>query len=222
MLVLNNLFPGYERIRNIIFDFGGVICDLDIKKTENKFKEFGPPMSSEPMTDEQQSGMWENLVGGLETAAISPAKFRQEIRNFYRSSPPDDAIDEAWNALLSEIPMHRIRLLEALKKNYRLFLLSNSNPIHYDYFLNEFKKNTGYLDFDGLFEKAYFSFNIHLRKPDPRTFHLVLNNHGLDPQETLFIDDTSEHIAAAGKVGIRGYHLQEGEDITNLFVKQKD
>jgi putative hydrolase of the HAD superfamily len=161
--------------------------------------------------------MWEDLVGKYETGAITSAEFRQAIRDFYLSSPSDELIDEAWNALLNDIPEERLQLLEEVRKSYRIFLLSNSNPIHYQHFARKFSDQTGYQDMDGLFEKAYFSFNMGLRKPDPQIFRLVLQNHGLIASETLFIDDTREHTLSAGKIGIVGFHLKEGMTIRDLF-----
>jgi len=217
MVLLNNLISDPWKIKNIIFDFGGVICDLDIKKTERKFQEFGPLRSPNTRNEKEQAAMWEDLVGSLETAAITPEEFRQAIREFYLSSPSDKAIDDAWNALLTGIPESRIRLLKDISSRYRIFLLSNSNRIHYQHFVEEFQQKSGYLNFDGLFEKAYFSFEVHIRKPSKEIFRLVLNNHGLVAGETLFIDDTLEHVLAAIHEGIIGYHLKDGADLASLF-----
>ncbi|HTX87711.1 MAG TPA: HAD family phosphatase [Bacteroidales bacterium] len=217
MAMLSTVVPSRDKIRNIIFDFGGVICDLDIPRTEKKFNAFGPPREIPPVNEKETTAMWEDLVGKLETGEITPAGFRSAIRDHYPSSPSDAAIDEAWNALLTGMPMARIHLLESIRRNYRIFLLSNSNEIHYQHFLKAFQQQTGYKDFDGLFEKAYFSFQVHLRKPDPAIFRLVLEQNGLIPSETLFIDDTEEHVRAANGLGVLGYQLKEGQDITGLF-----
>jgi len=205
-------------IRNIIFDFGGVICDLDIDLTKKKFNEFGPPKDSANVTPEEAGKAFGLLVEALETGRISPTGFRNSIRDHYLRPPSDRTIDDAWNALLGDIPEHRIRLLEKIRGNYRIFLLSNSNKIHYDHYLKRFNEKFGYEDFDAVFEKAWFSFNIGMKKPDREIFEFVLAQHNIAPNETLFIDDTIMHVEGAAATGIVGYHLKPGEDISALFT----
>jgi glucose-1-phosphatase len=205
-------------VRNIIFDFGGVICDLDIDRTKRKFKEFGPPKNNAGMNPEQAGHAFDELFELLESGKISPEFFRASIRDYYAQSPTDKAIDEAWNALLLDIPEHRVRILEKIRGTYRIFLLSNSNQIHYDHYVKRFSERFGYADFDALFEKAWFSYRIGMKKPDIEIFEYVLSSHDLLPAETLFIDDTLMHVEAAESAGIQGYHLKPGEEIASLFV----
>jgi putative hydrolase of the HAD superfamily len=219
MLHLSSHIPHHASIKNIIFDFGGVICDLDIQRSVEKFKEFGLPKAEFSTDPEEQDRRFERLVSTYETGLITSRQFRDAIRNHYQVPPSDEAIDDAWNALLLRIPEPRIRLLEEIKKNYRIFLLSNSNEIHYLKYLEDLQQHYGYRDFDALFEKSYFSYRLHLKKPDPAIFLWVLNENKLDPAETLFIDDTLMHIEAAIELGITGYHLREGEELIHLFEK---
>ena len=217
MLLLKPNIPNYNSIKNIIFDFGGVICDLEIQRSVDKFKEFGPSKNKHKGTKKQRDKEFELLVSAYETGLITSEQFRNEIRNFYRVPPSDQAIDDAWNALLVGIPESRIRLLENIRNNYQIFMLSNSNEIHYLKYLEDLRQQYGYKNFEELFEKAYFSYRLHLKKPDHAIFRLVLDENKLDPINTLFIDDTLVHVKAAGELGINGYHLPEGEDITGLF-----
>ncbi|MCX6249377.1 MAG: HAD family phosphatase [Bacteroidetes bacterium] len=218
MLVLRKNIPNAARIRNIIFDFGGVVCDIDIKKTEEKFISFGPAKAKEEQAGEDTSKAFENLVRLYETGSISSDEFRKAIRDHYQNPPAEDAIDEAWNALLIGIPEQRIQLLETIRKNYRIFLLSNSNAIHYSHYLAYFQTRFGYRDFNGLFEKAFFSFQIHLSKPGKEIFEYVLKHAELDPAETLFVDDFLVNIQGAGETGIVGYHLKPSEEIAEMFI----
>jgi putative hydrolase of the HAD superfamily len=219
MLQVSSHIPHHKSINNIIFDFGGVICDLDIKRTVEKFKEFGLPKAEFTGAPEAQNRQFELLVSTYETGLITSQQFRDAIRNHYQVPPSDRAIDETWNALLVGIPEPRIRLLESIRDSYRIFLLSNSNEIHYLKYLEDFQKQYGYRDFDDLFENVYFSYRLHLKKPDPAIFKWVLKENKLDPAETLFIDDTLIHVEAARELGLTGYHLLEGEDLTMLFKK---
>ena len=217
MLLLNTKIPNYSSIKNIIFDFGGVICDLDIQRSVEKFKEFGPGKSAENETKEEKDKQFEILVSKSETGLITSGEFRENIRDYYQTPPSDKAIDDAWNALLVGIPEPRISLLESIRKNYRIFLLSNSNEIHYLEYTERLRQQYGYHDFSAIFEKTYFSYQCHLKKPDPLIFKLVLYENNLDPSETLFIDDTQLHVKTACELGITSCHLRDGEKITDLF-----
>ena len=211
--------PHHESVKNIIFDFGGVICNLDLSRTIAKFREFGQPREENRLQEEEQNKTFDKLVEVYETGMMTSQQFREKIRSHYISSPGDALIDEAWNALLAGIPEDRIWLLEDIRKFYRIFLLSNSNEIHFLKFRQNLHDQFGYPDFDSLFEKAYFSYKVHIRKPNPEIFRLVLKENELLPSETLFIDDTPGHVESANKLNIIGYHLNDSEDITSLFTK---
>jgi len=202
-------------IKNIIFDFGGVICDIDVNLTKKAFVELGWRTADQGRSISDSKGLFEQL----ETGVISPQQFRSELRKFFDRPVSDAQLDEAWNRLLLDIHPERIRLLEDLRGTYRIFLLSNSNEIHYNKYVRDFRERFGYPDFDALFEKAYFSFRIGLKKPSPEIFEYVLKESRLEPSETLFIDDTLMHVEGAAKAGILGYHLEteKGEQILDLF-----
>ena len=210
--------PHPESVRNIIFDFGGVICNIDFSRSIEKFNAFGPPAPENDLPGEEVKRRFNEVMEALETGKISPEEFRRRIREHYLNRPPDERIDEAWNALLLDIPEPRIRLLEQIRTRYRIFLLSNSNRIHYDHYLASFRERFGYADFDGLFEKAWFSFRMGMKKPDREIYDHVLSFHGLVPAETLFIDDLPANVQAAVDAGMQGYVLKPGEEFGLLFV----
>ncbi len=217
MLKLKPGIPNAAKIKNIIFDFGGVICDLDIERTKEKFREFGPPKETTVMSDEARDRRFQEIVDAYEMSLLVSQGFRNMIKDYYLVEPTNQAVDEAWNAMLAGIPTARIRLLEDIRQTYRIFLLSNSNEIHYNFYLREFLEPYGYRSFDELFERAWFSFKAGMRKPDPNLFEFVLHDKLLIPEETLFIDDLLIHIETARTFGINGYHLAEGKEITDLF-----
>ena len=202
-------------IKNLIFDFGGVICNIDIRLTEKAFMDLGLKKFDTGRSISDSAGLFEDL----ETGAIAPHQFRDELKKFFVNPVADQQLDDAWNALLLDIPQPRIRLLEDLRKHYRIFLLSNTNEIHYLCYVENFRKQFGYTDFDALFEKAWFSFRIGFKKPSLEIFRHVLQNSRLDPAETLFIDDTLRHVEGARKAGIHAHHLEidNGEQILDLF-----
>ncbi len=203
-------------IKNIIFDFGGVICNIDVKITEKRFAGLG--FKSD---DGKSLAAATKLFEDIETGALGSQHFRDELKKHFILPVSDAQIDEAWNALLLDIPEPRIRLLEELRDHYRILLLSNTNEIHYLCYVEKFRKQYGYARFDELFEKAYFSYRLGLKKPSPEIFRYVLNDSMLDPSETLFIDDTLMHVEGARNAGLHAYHLatDQGEQIMDLFQK---
>ena len=202
-----------ENIKNIIFDFGGVICNINHQKVERKFKELGIKDFEKMYSHAVQNNLFEDF----ETNDISPAYFRNKIRELLDKDVSDSEIDNTWNTIISDIPEERIKLLESIKNNYRIFLLSNSNIIHYELYLKDFQKKYGYNSFDDIFEKAYFSFHIVMRKPNLDIYEYVLKNHNLKPEETLFIDDSIQNIYPAKQLGIKTYFIEEGEEIVSIF-----
>ena len=199
-------------IKNIIFDLGGVILDIDYNLTVKAFEGIGIPNFKEQYSKMSQSNLFDNI----ETGKISPEEFRNLIRKVAKKEFSDTQIDTAWNALILHLPQHRIELLKKLGTEYRIFLLSNTNKIHYDDYSVIIKRENGIEGLEPLFEKTYLSHEMGLRKPDPEIFQAVLNENNLVPKETLFIDDSPQHITSAKTLGIVAYHL-ENEDIGDLF-----
>ena len=159
----------------------------------------------------------ENIIAKFEKGILTPELFRQKLRDFLGIEVTDQEIDDAWNALLYDIPKERIEIIEKVKENYNIYLLSNSNEIHYDLFVRDLQLRFGYREFDELFHKAYFSFDLHLLKPNPEIYEFVMNQHGMVPEETLFIDDKPENIDAAKKLGLLTYKLAGPERIRDIF-----
>ena len=199
-------------IKNIVFDLGGVILDIDYNLTVKAFEDLGIPNFKEQYSKMSQSNLFDNI----ETGKISPVEFRDLIREVAQKTISDAEIDTAWNALILHLPQYRIEILKNLQVNYRLFLLSNTNKIHYDDYSEVIKRENGIEGLEPLFEKTYLSHEMGLRKPDPEIFQVVLSENNLVPKETLFIDDSPQHIASAKTLGIVAYHL-ENEDIGDLF-----
>ncbi|MCP4551407.1 MAG: HAD family phosphatase, partial [Bacteroidetes bacterium] len=149
-------------IKNLIFDFGGVIYDIDFESARKSFVEIGINNFEEIYSQAVQSKLFEMFECDL----ISVEDFRNEIRILSDKNVSARELDLAWNSLLVGFKPDRISLLEKAKDRYQIFLLSNSNRIHYDYYIMEFQELTNYNSFDELFIRSFFSFNIKLRKPD--------------------------------------------------------
>lgn len=202
-----------QQIKNIIFDFGGVILDIDPQQINNELERLGYMDFQRLSSPEFQEG----IINKFERGILTPEVFRKKVRDFLGFSITQQEIDDVWNSILLDIPKERIRVLEQAKKNYQIFLLSNSNEIHYDVYVRDLQLRFGYNDFDHLFHKSYFSFDLHMSKPNPEIFEFVMYQHQLNPQETLFIDDTLQHIETAKKLGFKTYQLVKPERVRDLF-----
>jgi FMN phosphatase YigB (HAD superfamily) len=203
-----------QNIKNIIFDYGNVIFNIDFTKVAEAWKQLGINNAAEFYGHRQQDPVF-NL---LERGEISVADFRNRIREL--SGKPeltDEQIDGAWNTIFLDIPQGNHELLQQVKAKYRTFLLSNINAIHYDYVHSYLQKEFGMANNDDLFEKVYYSHLVGKRKPDAEIFEQVLIENNLDPAETLFIDDSPQHLETAQKLGMQTYLMTAPNTIQQFF-----
>ena len=201
--------------KNIIFDFGGVILNLNYQLTIDAFQTLGIKNFDKSYSQLNQT----NLFDQLERGEISPAIFRDGLRNVFENDVSDDELDNAWNAMLLDLPSERLKILEMLHSEKRISLLSNTNEIHIKSFESNLLKAHGLEDFSTFFDHVYYSSRTGMRKPEKRIFDLVLKEQNYNPEETLFIDDSPQHIEGARRAGLNAYHLRadQGETILDLF-----
>ncbi|SHG07369.1 HAD family hydrolase [Pedobacter caeni] len=189
-----------KEIKNIIFDYGNVIFEIDFKKAQQAFVALGITDIEAFFAHKSHHDIFNNL----ETAAISPAEFRAGIREASSNKEiTDEQIDAAWNSLLIGVPPNVHQVLLKVKEKYRTFLLSNNNEIHYNWIVDYLKREFNMPDNSSLFEKAYYSQQMFLRKPHVEIFEKVLAENNLDPEETLFIDDSPQHLVGAKQAGMQ-------------------
>ncbi len=198
-------------IDTIIFDFGDVFVNLEKEKSINEFKKLGLDGPNEELLEANER---------FETGKMSEADF---IKVFQKYIPNADVHDirKAWNSLIGEFPLHRLEFLQLLSERYRLFLLTNTDAIH----ISKFEHKVGvsfFSDFYQCFEKVYYSFELGMRKPDPKVFKYLVDKHGLSPKRTLFVDDKKVNTDAAAEIGIQVWNIDpETEDVVDLFEKKK-
>ncbi len=202
-----------SQIKNIIFDLGGVIINLDINKSIQEFNKLSSKQFETIYTQLQQSPIFDQFDKG----EITETDFFNELQKEMEILVPTENLLLAWNAMLLDFPKHRLQLLEKLKSNYRLFLLSNTNETHITEFEKDLFKQHGYQNLESFFEKVYYSCRIGKRKPDEAIFDFVLKQNNLDPKETLFIDDSPQHIEGALKTGIQAKLLSKDRDVEDLI-----
>ncbi|WP_294183376.1 HAD family phosphatase [Sphingobacterium sp.] len=189
-----------EKIKNIVLDYGNVIFMIDFVKLKGAFTQLGIGNVDAVFGHHGQSALFDNFDKGK----IDPAQFRDGIRELTQNPAlTDDEIDAAWNSLLIGVPQGNHEILIQLKERYRTFLLSNNNAIHYAYCMNDIQQKYGVADNEGFFEKTYYSHLVGMRKPDAEIFELVMQEQQMDPAETLFIDDSPQHLATANQLGWR-------------------
>lgn len=199
-------------IKNIIFDLGGVLLNIDFNKTKAAFEKLGVTDFDRFYTKETANPVFE----ALETGHISNEDFYAELQKHCSAGTGFNQIKDAWNEILLDFRRESIAVLPELAKRYDLYLLSNTNSIHHAQFSAVFQKEYGGLSFDSLFKKAYYSQAIKKRKPYTETYVFVVNDAGITAGETLFIDDALANIEGASQAGLQTKWLGAGERIENL------
>ncbi|WP_303923013.1 HAD family phosphatase [Draconibacterium sediminis] len=200
-------------IKNIIFDLGRVLLNLDFDASIKAFQQLG----SDGEVLDHKNVYADPIFYNLEAGKITPAEFRSGVRKLLKNEQlTDRQIDEAWYAMILDIPPHRVKKVQELSKSYNLYLFSNTNQIHIDRLLSEFKAQHG-IDFPSLFKTVFYSHEIHDRKPEVSAYEKVIKLSGVNPEETLFIDDLKDNIDAAQKAGLKTFWLQNGMEMTELF-----
>lgn len=204
-----------SEIKNIIFDLGGVIINLDIPRTISEFNKLSLKPFESIYTQLQQSPIFDLFDKGQ----ISESDFFLQLKDHLKEGVTEEQMINAWNAMLLDFPIHRLQLLNVLKSNYRFFLLSNTNETHIAQLESDLYKEHGYVNLEPFFEKVYYSCRIGMRKPDSEIFEFVLNQNNLKAAETVFVDDSPQHIAGAVKTGIQSYLLSKDKDVSDLITQ---
>lgn len=205
--------PDLKGISNLIFDFGGVLIDIDYEAVRDAFHKIGLQNVRAFYQHESHSQLVEDFEQGL----ISPATFRDEIIKDIGSPVSYDSFDKAWNAILKNVPAKRVKLLEELSSDFNLYLLSNTNIIHYEKYTRDFKEQHG-KNLRSLFVKAYFSHEIKMRKPNQDIFNYIVKDAGIEKDSSLFIDDAEKNIHAAREVGLKAFFKPQDMELIDFFT----
>ena len=197
----------FKSIKNIIFDFGAVVINIDIP---NAYKSFAELSGKAP---EEVRALFENqgAYADFECGKMSNDEFHTLLRKELGVSCSDEELDKAWNAMLLDIPLERVEKLKELKTQYNIFLLSNTNAIHVKKMKEMFLQEFGIEDFTKLFHKPYLSYEIGLIKPDTSIYEYVLKDAGLDRKETIFLDDNADNVKSALGIGLPTIQVVPGK-----------
>lgn len=217
-------------IRNILFDLGGVLLHIDFQRTFEAFGELIPKdlYDKTPAMRRHHKPVYyihsvfdsfeaKKSLQLFEVGGIPEAEFRSRLQEIAGIKVSDEQFDAAWNALLLDYPEDRIRMVQSLSKDFRVFLLSNTNSIHCRYYNQMLKVDHGIESLGHLMEHAYYSFEMGLRKPDPLIYFKVMKQSNLKPEETLFLDDCEENLEAAKRLGIKTELVSENRTVVDVF-----
>jgi glucose-1-phosphatase len=203
-----------SEIKNIIFDLGGVLLNinpllslLELEKISGIDKE-----------ELKNRFISEKVFDNYDIGVYTDAKFRSEMCRIINRKVDDSEMDRVWNVLLLDFPQARVEMLQQINKNYRVFLLSNTNSIHFQSYTHEFFDKYGIL-FADLFEKMFLSYEIGIHKPDAGIYEHLIRETNIKPAESVFFDDLSANIQAAEQLGINSIQITQGKDVSEYFNK---
>ncbi|MFT4533964.1 MAG: HAD superfamily hydrolase (TIGR01549 family) [Saprospiraceae bacterium] len=186
-------------IKNIIFDFGGVLLNLDQELTFSELSE----VTGIPMTSEDIPAHIFKVLLGYEKGEINTETFLWHLQKESTTLiPQPDRLIKAWNAMLLGWDPGKFDFLLELRKDYKVFLLSNTNELHIEWVLRDLKKNHNITDFDTrFFDRTFYSHKMKMRKPEEQIYRTVIEETGVNASETLFIDDNKNNVSAAISAG---------------------
>ena len=198
-------------ITTIIFDFGDIFINLEKEASIEAFKKLGLNGPNEELIKKNDL---------FEKGEITELEFLNSFLKYI----PNASLEEtrtAWNSIIGEFPLYRLEFLQLLSRKYRLYLLTNTDEIHISHFEHKVGMSF-YTDFYNCFDKVFYSYEMHKRKPDVSIFSSILNNYDLSAKRTLFVDDKKENTDAAASLGIHVWNLQVGkEDVVDLFDQKQ-
>jgi len=204
----------FSSVKNIIFDLGGVIINIDFQYTFEAFAKLGDSEILATLKKFKELRVFERYEAG----EFTDPQFRDFLRKEFTKHATDIEIDQAWNALLLDIPAERVRRIQHLKEKYNIYLLSNTNHIHIQEVNNILYRSSGIEHLNLLFDKVYLSYEMKMSKPHLEIYNFVLEEQKLNPSQTVFIDDNKDNIIGAQKAGLHTIHVEAPHTILELLA----
>ena len=207
-----------KRIRNIVFDLGGVLIDLDHHQAVSRFEEIGVKDAKQLLDPYEQKGFFLELENGK----IDVDTFCRKLCEHTGKQLSYDEIKYAWMGFIADVPQYKLDFLLELRKKYKVYLLSNTNPIVQSWARSEAFTPAG-RPISAYFDKMYTSYEVGVTKPDAAIFDRMIENAPLIPAETLFVDDAKSNIEVGQGLGFPTYQPENGEDwreaVLNILAK---
>lgn len=207
------LISKYQNIKNIIFDLGGVLLDIDVARTMDAFDRLAIDGVRAADIHPENAGIFLQL----EVGAISTDDFIAQIQALAGDTKisPDQILD-AWNAILVGFDMKRFEILDRLREHYNIYLLSNTNEPHRIKYLQMFRQTSGGRELESYFDQCFYSDLMKLRKPDVKIYRQLIAETGINPAESIFIDDNAVNFSGSEEAGIATFHLTPDRSLLDL------
>jgi len=200
------------KYKAVIFDLGGVIINIDYAATIEAFGALGHGDFQDMYSQAQQTG----LFNDLETGKISGQRFVNELLPYLNVGTSPNRVVAAWNAMIGNVPLEHISLLQKVRQQCPIYLLSNTNDIHMQAVLRSWSASCEQ-PMEAIFDGVYLSHEIGMRKPDVEIFEFICRENQLNPSETLFVDDSIQHIEGAQLAGLQAFHLTDFDSLDQFF-----
>lgn len=199
-------------IKNLLFDLGGVIIDIERMDCVRAFERLGLPDAESFFGDYVQKGAF----AALESGEIGAEAFREELRGLIGRHVSDQELDNAFCQFLTGLPVERLQALRELRKEYGVYVLSNTNPIMWNSRIKHLFEQEG-REREDYFDGIVTSFEAKVMKPDAGIFDYAARTLGIRPEETLFLDDSTSNVAAAEALGWRGAHVPPHTEFSTIL-----
>lgn len=205
----------YKNIKNLLFDFGGVIVNINKENAINRFKEIGVSNIEDYLGEFRQEGIFLEYEEGK----LTTQEFCLALRKLSgKEDITEEEVDSAWLAFLVGIPEYKLKMLKELRKEFNVYLLSNTNPS----IMRWAKSNDFSAEGDSIeafFDKLYLSYEIGCAKPDKEIYEYLIKDSGINPAETLFFDDGKTNIEVAQQLGFQTHLTDEKEDLNKIIAQ---
>ena len=204
-------------IKNLLFDQGGVIVDIERDRCLEELRKLGMEMPELLIGLYKQEGPF----FALENGDISVAEFHNELRPLMPEGVTEEQMDRAFSSFIVGIPLHRLQALRELRKRYRTYILSNTNPLMFEGVIARSFAQEG-LDVNAYFDGVTVSYKAHSNKPDRKIFDYAIATMGIVPEETLFFDDGQENLDVAAQLGFKTALVEPGCEFMDIITKMEE
>jgi putative hydrolase of the HAD superfamily len=193
-----------SEIKNIVFDFGGVVVDINRTAAIDKFKKTGIANIEELLDPYRQKGIFCKIEDG----SMSREDFYAEICRLTGKNIDSKDIDQGWLDFIVPVEQTKLDYIQKLRAKYKVLLLSNTNDIIMSWALSEEFSPAG-KPLDYYFDEMYLSYKLGCMKPDFDIFHKMIELSGINPAETLFIDDSEANITSGKTLGFKTFWFKK-------------
>lgn len=200
---------------NLLFDFGGVIININYQLTVDAMRALSRASSTIAFNQQSQSELFDHM----ETGRLTPPEFRAGLRQHYDLEATDEQLDAAWNAMLLDVPAERLAFIAELRaQGHHTALLSNTNQIHIEEINRRLQQQYGLVHgIADCLDRVFYSQQVGLRKPGPEIFAHALREMNWKADETLFIEDSIQHIETAQRLGLHTLFLAPPLTLTDAL-----